>query len=119
MNLIRLENMRSHNRAARMIEYIINKQIALNYDWFYLLPDTTYTKGFKLYELVTHISVGFGLVMGRKMKEQPEVCRFEAGILLSHTSIVQIAKLVFSVCKKIKNADLLHCKDTEIYCCLR
>uniref|UniRef100_A0A914VMI8 Hexosyltransferase n=1 Tax=Plectus sambesii TaxID=2011161 RepID=A0A914VMI8_9BILA len=92
---LNLHRFRSDGQSSymHMIEAIFNQTYHVNYDWFFLTPDSVYIKAFKLYELASHISVGGSMAIGRKKDDGR--CDPGAGILLSSRAIetlIQVRK---------------------------
>jgi len=65
---------------------IIGGHYLKNYDWFYIMPDSTYVRGRKLHEMVKHTSMNQDVYIGNRTKTKGEerFCSFESGLLLSH-----------------------------------
>ena len=68
---------------------IIGGHYLKNYDWFYIMPDSTYVRGRKLHEMVKHTSMNQDVYIGNRTKTKGEerFCSFESGLLLSHVCV--------------------------------
>lgn len=61
-----------------------------NYDWFFLLPDTTYVNPFELMRLVNEINWNNPIAIG--MSNKKGKCLLEAGILLSNPAMQSLVQ---------------------------
>lgn len=99
VNLLEDASSTAHSIFIKLVDNI-EKNFLENYDWFFLVPDIAYLNAFKLYELVTHLSVTNPIVLGRPVEDSgSKWCDFDAGILLSNKAMRKLA-LGISACKK-------------------
>jgi hypothetical protein len=86
MQVIAIHDMRTYLKPFYVIKYLAEKMIR-SYDWFVLVPDNTYIRGFKLNEFLNHISINQDLYMGQAFDDVHAVyCYFGSGIILSGVS---------------------------------
>ncbi|VDK51383.1 unnamed protein product [Anisakis simplex] len=73
-----------------LIQYRSNSQhphtLHENYDWFYLMPDTTYVNPFELLHFVNHINWNRKVAIGGSLTNDNK-CTLQAGILLSNPAM--------------------------------
>lgn len=62
-----------------------------SYDWYYLVSDRTYTRGQKLFDMVTHMSITHDVYMGVPVSDQNggAFCSLDGGILISQVNELQ------------------------------
>ncbi|CAF4321998.1 unnamed protein product [Rotaria socialis] len=90
MQVIAVHDKRAYLKPFYVLKYLAEKMIKL-YDWFVLLPDNTYIRGFKLNEFLNHISISQDLYMGQAFDDVHAVyCYFGSGIILSGTVLRKI-----------------------------
>lgn len=94
LSVVAEDGMTSANRPLVMLNHMIRKGVHFNYDWLFLAPDTTYVKGFALAELVSHLSVGYTVAIGKIDNNNGYQCSYDAGILLSSRLVAAIEKCV-------------------------
>ncbi|XP_067230365.1 chondroitin sulfate synthase 2 isoform X2 [Chanodichthys erythropterus] len=76
------------------VRYLLKHHIA-EYDWFYLVQDDTYTQPERLKSLVSHLSMGLQLYMGRPGEfiggeTQGRYCHSGPGFLLSRALLLKL-----------------------------
>ncbi|CAF4715325.1 unnamed protein product [Rotaria sp. Silwood1] len=87
MQVIAVHDKRAYLKPFYVLKYLAEKMIKL-YDWFVLLPDNTFVRGFKLNEFLNHISISQDLYMGQAFDDVHAVyCYFGSGIILSGVCI--------------------------------
>ncbi|CAF1043258.1 unnamed protein product [Adineta steineri] len=90
MQVIAINDKRSYLKPFYVLKYLVEKTIK-SYDWFFLVPDNTYIRGFKLNEFLNHISINQDLYMGQAFDDIHAVyCYFGSGIILSRTVLQKI-----------------------------
>lgn len=57
------------------------------FDWYYLIPDTTYVNPFELMRFVNHVSWNRRVVIGVGNGDDSNICSLQAGILLSNPAM--------------------------------
>ncbi|CAF1062610.1 unnamed protein product [Rotaria sordida] len=90
MQVISVHDKRAYLKPFYVLKYLAEKMIKL-YDWFVLLPDNTFVRGYKLNEFLNHISISQDLYMGQAFDDVHAVyCYFGSGIILSGTVLRKI-----------------------------
>jgi hypothetical protein len=83
MQVVAIHDKRTYLKPFYVLKYLAEKMIK-SYDWFLLVPDNTYIRGFKLNEFLNHISINQDLYMGQAFDDVHAVyCYFGSGIILS------------------------------------
>ncbi len=86
MQVVAIHDKRTYLKPFYVLKYLAEKMIK-SYDWFLLVPDNTYIRGFKLNEFLNHISINQDLYMGQAFDDVHSVyCYFGTGIILSGVS---------------------------------
>ncbi|CAF0885288.1 unnamed protein product [Rotaria sp. Silwood1] len=90
MHVIAINDERAYLKPFYMLKYLAETMIK-SYDWFFLVPDNTYIRGYKLNEFLNHISIGQDLYLGHAFDDVHAVyCYFGSGILLSGSVLRKI-----------------------------
>ncbi|UJR28347.1 hypothetical protein I4U23_009589 [Adineta vaga] len=90
MEVISIHDKKTYLKPFYVLKYLAEKMIK-SYDWFVLMPDNTYVRGFKLNELLNHISISQDLYMGQSFDDVHAVyCYFGSGIILSGTVLRKV-----------------------------
>ncbi|UJR21143.1 hypothetical protein I4U23_024242 [Adineta vaga] len=90
MQVVAIHDKRTYLKPFYVLKYLTEKLIK-TYDWFVLVPDNTYIRGFKLNEFLSHISISQDLYMGLSFDDVHAVyCYFGSGIILSGTVLRKI-----------------------------
>lgn len=77
-----------------VLKYVQDNYLS-QYDWFFLISDTSYVRASKLNELIDHVSITQDLYMGYSLEDQYSLyCSLNAGILLSNVSFE-----IFKMCE--------------------
>uniref|UniRef100_A0A1I8A0E0 Hexosyltransferase n=1 Tax=Steinernema glaseri TaxID=37863 RepID=A0A1I8A0E0_9BILA len=104
-----------------ILNSIFNQSFHENYDWFLLIPDTSYVNPFRLNDIVNHVNWNVPRVLGVANAEGN--CMLQGGILLSNPalqSLIQQRHLCNSIVKPsdpealeqcIRHATNLSCSD--------
>ncbi|VDN25365.1 unnamed protein product [Gongylonema pulchrum] len=66
---------------------IFNMTMHEKYDWYYIMPDTTYVNPFELMRFVNHVNWNRPVAIGYKDDEDTTRCSLQAGILLSNPAM--------------------------------
>uniref|UniRef100_A0A0N5AAJ4 Hexosyltransferase n=1 Tax=Syphacia muris TaxID=451379 RepID=A0A0N5AAJ4_9BILA len=81
---------RSNGQHAHVaiLNSIFNLTLHENYDWFFLIPDTTYVNPFELMRFVNHVNWNRRVAIGRQAEfPNGNKCLLQAGILLSNPAM--------------------------------
>lgn len=71
-----------------ILNSIFNLTLHENYDWFYLMPDTTYVNPFELMRFVNHVNWNRRVAIGGRASTPGDgKCSLQAGILLSNPAM--------------------------------
>ncbi|VDM44775.1 unnamed protein product [Toxocara canis] len=71
-----------------ILNAIFNMTLYENYDWFYLMPDTTYVNPFELMNFVNHVNCNRRVAIGGISNSVANrKCTLQAGILLSNPAM--------------------------------
>ncbi|CAF0742615.1 unnamed protein product [Adineta steineri] len=90
MEVVAIHDKRAYLKPFYILKYLAEKMIK-SYDWFVLVPDNTYIRGFKLNEFLNHISISQDLYMGQPFDDVHAVyCYFGSGIILSGTILRKV-----------------------------
>ncbi|CAF0925073.1 unnamed protein product [Adineta ricciae] len=90
MEVIAIHDKKAYLKPFYVLKYLAEKMIKL-YDWFVLMPDNTYVRGFKLNEFLNHISISQDLYMGQSFDDVHAVyCYFGSAIILSGTVLRKV-----------------------------
>ncbi|CAF1362150.1 unnamed protein product, partial [Adineta steineri] len=90
MEVVAIHDKRAYLKPIHILKYLAEKMIQ-SYDWFVLVPDNTYIRGFKLNEFLNHISISQDLYMGQPINDVHAVyCYFGSGIILSGTILRKV-----------------------------
>ncbi|CAF3770033.1 unnamed protein product [Rotaria socialis] len=90
MQVIAINDERTYLKPFYVLKYLAEKMINL-YDWFFLVPDNTFIRGYKLTEFLNHISIGQDLYMGRAFDDVHAVyCYFGSGIIISSSVLRKV-----------------------------
>ncbi|CAF4155604.1 unnamed protein product, partial [Adineta steineri] len=90
MEVVTIHDKRAYLKPIYILKYLAEKMIQ-SYDWFVLVPDNTYIRGFKLNEFLNHISINQDLYMGQPIDDVHAVyCYFGSGIILSGTILRKV-----------------------------
>lgn len=90
MQVIAIHDKRTYLKPFYVLKYLAEKMIK-SYDWFVLVPDNTFIRGYKLNEFLNHISINQDLYMGQAFDDVHAVyCYFGSGIILSGVSEKEI-----------------------------
>ncbi|VDN05832.1 unnamed protein product [Thelazia callipaeda] len=93
-----------HTHIA-VLSLIYNMTLHEKYDWYYLMPDTTYVNPFELLRFVNHVNWNHRVAVGIRVKDAPERCDLQAGILLSNVAMQSLIRQRY-VCNSIStNSD--------------
>ncbi|KAK0417201.1 hypothetical protein QR680_012876 [Steinernema hermaphroditum] len=79
---------------------IFNQTLHENYDWFFVIPDTSYVNPFRLNDIVNHVNWNVPRVLGAANSDGN--CMLQGGILLSNPamqSLIQQRHLCHSIVK--------------------
>lgn len=74
----------SHNTILGLI---FNMTIHEKYDWYYLIPDTTYVNPFELMRFVNHVNWNRRIAIGSGVVDASKRCSLPAGVLLSNSAM--------------------------------
>ncbi|GAB0088691.1 Hexosyltransferase [Sergentomyia squamirostris] len=95
-NIVGFTDTREHLRPFHILKYIADNYLD-DYDYFFLVPDTTYIDARSLREKLSHISISFDIYLGTKMhaedvesESDANYCDLDAGIILSSSVIHKI-----------------------------
>ncbi|CAF0896535.1 unnamed protein product [Rotaria sordida] len=90
MHVVAINDERAYLKPFYMLKYLAEKMIK-SYDWFFLVSDNTYIRGYKLNEFLNHISIGQDLYLGQAFDDVHAVyCYFGSGIILSASVLRKI-----------------------------
>ncbi|CAF2830195.1 unnamed protein product [Rotaria sp. Silwood2] len=90
MHIVSINDKRAYLKPFYIFKYLAEKMVKL-YDWFFLVPDNTYIRGYKLNEFLNHISIGQDLYLGQSFDDVHAVyCYFGSGIILSASVLRQL-----------------------------
>ncbi|CAF0839088.1 unnamed protein product [Adineta ricciae] len=90
LQVVAIHDKRVYLKPFYVLKYLAEKFIKA-YDWFLLVPDNTFIRGFKLHEFLSHISINQDLYMGQAFDDIHAVyCYFGSGIILSGTVLRKI-----------------------------
>lgn len=90
MQVVAIHDKRTYLKPFYVLKYLAEKMIK-SYDWFVLVPDNTFIRGFKLNEFLYHLSINQDLYMGQAYDDIHAVyCYFGSGIILSSTVLRKI-----------------------------
>lgn len=62
------------------------------FDWYYVIPDTTYVNPFELMRFVNHVNWNRHVAIGVGMQDNPNRCTLQAGILLSNLAMQSLVQ---------------------------
>uniref|UniRef100_A0A915CB52 Hexosyltransferase n=1 Tax=Parascaris univalens TaxID=6257 RepID=A0A915CB52_PARUN len=81
----RLNGQHAH---VSILNSIFNMTLHENYDWFYVMPDTTYVNPFELMNFVNHVNWNRRVAIGGTSNSVADrKCTLQAGILLSNPAM--------------------------------
>lgn len=90
MSVVSFSDDKSHLKPFHMLKYI-SAHYAQAYDYYMFIPDTTYIKGEKVFELVSQISVSRNVHLGKPVSENDKKwCDFSAGVILSQNMLTRV-----------------------------
>jgi len=90
LSIVSFTDDRSILKPFHMFKYLAEHYVD-NYDWFYIVPDNTYVRGEKLFNLVSHISVSQEVYLGHPEEDEHSVyCGLTAGIIMSRAILAKI-----------------------------
>ncbi|TKR78050.1 hypothetical protein L596_018919 [Steinernema carpocapsae] len=104
-----------------ILNSIFNQTLHENYDWFFIIPDTSYVNPFRLTDIVNHVNWNVPRAVG--VANAQGNCKVQGGILLSNPamqSLIQQRHLCHSIVKPsdheafelcIRHATNLSCAD--------
>ncbi|EFO16227.1 chondroitin N-acetylgalactosaminyltransferase [Loa loa] len=93
----RLNGQHSH---IPVLNLIFNMTIHEKFDWYYMIPDTTYVNPFELMRFVNHVNWNRHVAIGFGTGDDSKRCSLQAGILLTNLamqSLVQHRHLCSSI----------------------
>ncbi|XP_055329224.1 chondroitin sulfate glucuronyltransferase-like [Paramacrobiotus metropolitanus] len=124
MHVVQISDAGVRVKPLSIVQFLINNQYIDNYDWFFIVPDSTYIRAKKLMEYVRKTSAGHDNYIGEMAKkDSPSFCLFESGVLLSQSVMKRISETLPScmedadsdptaaVGKCVEKATNLHCND--------
>ncbi|XP_059618028.1 chondroitin sulfate synthase 2 [Phlebotomus argentipes] len=95
-NIVGFTDTREHLRPFHILKYIADNYLD-DYDYFVLVPDTSYIDARVLRDKLSHISISFDIYLGSKMRiedveseSDANYCDLDAGIVLSSSVIRKI-----------------------------
>ena len=90
LSIVSFTDDRTILKPFHMFKYLAEHYLD-NYDWFYVVPDNTYVRGEKLYDLVSHISISREIYLGHPEEDEHSAyCGLSAGIVLSQSILGKI-----------------------------
>ncbi|EJW83942.1 chondroitin N-acetylgalactosaminyltransferase [Wuchereria bancrofti] len=93
----RLNGQHSH---IPVLNLIFNMTMHEKFDWYYVIPDTTYVNPFELMRFVNHVDWNRRVVIGVGSGDDSSRCSLQAGILLTNfamQSLIQYRHLCSSI----------------------
>ena len=90
LSIVSFTDDRTILKPFHMFKYLAEHYLD-NYDWFYVVPDNTYVRGEKLFDLVSHISISRDIYLGHPEEDEHSAyCGLTAGIVLSQSILGKI-----------------------------
>merc|ERR1719193_1486595 len=90
LSIVSFTDDRTILKPFHMFKYLAEHYLD-NYDWFYVVPDNTYVRGEKLFDLVSHISISRDIYLGHPEEDEHSAyCGLSAGIVLSQSVLGKI-----------------------------
>ncbi|KAK6101485.1 Chondroitin N-acetylgalactosaminyltransferase family protein [Brugia pahangi] len=93
----RLNGQHSH---IPVLNLIFNMTMHEKFDWYYVIPDTTYVNPFELMRFVNHVNWNRRVIIGVGSGDDSNRCSLQAGILLTNfamQSLIQYRNLCSSI----------------------
>ncbi|KAL4003587.1 Chondroitin N-acetylgalactosaminyltransferase family protein [Acanthocheilonema viteae] len=73
------------------------------FDWYYLIPDTTYVNPFELMRFVNHVNWNRRVVIGVGTADNTNRCSLQAGILLTNLAMQSLVQHFRHLCSSISS----------------
>ena len=88
MSVVSFTDEKPNLKPFHMLKYIGDHYLNA-YDWYMFLPDSTYIRGEKVFDLVSQISISQELHMGKAAAHDCNHCDLAAGIIVSRVNITE------------------------------
>ena len=86
MSVVSFSDERPNLKPFHMFKYIKDHYLKA-YDWYLILPDNTYTRGEKIFDMISHMSISQELHLGKpEVNAQNTYCGLGAGIIISQVN---------------------------------
>jgi len=90
LSIVSFTDDRTILKPFHMFKYLAEHYLD-NYDWFFVVPDNTFVRGEKLFDLVSHISISRDIYLGHPEEDEHSAyCGLSAGIVLSQSVLSKI-----------------------------
>ncbi|CAH1788052.1 unnamed protein product [Owenia fusiformis] len=90
MSIVSFSDDRPNLKPFHMLKYIGDHYIN-TFDWFMFIPDTTYIRGEKIFDMMSHISITNDLHFGLPVaKEGSFICNLDYGLIVSQSILSKV-----------------------------
>ncbi len=104
INVVNFDDRHDSLLPFHVLKYIQDNYLP-NYDWFFLVNDSSFVRASKLIELISHVSITQDLYMGYSVENADSTyCSLKAGILFSNVS--EFVSNGWCISKQISNVSI-------------